>query len=307
MKTTPVTPADLTASVLALPPIARLPDGGINQRESARIVEWLGAGGITTFCYGGIANFFNVRLSEYPALLDLIETIAPPDAWVIPSIGPDYGKAMDQIDILRGRDFPTAMLLPFSPVMPAGVATGLRRMADALRRPLMLFFQSADYLKPKDLASLVADGVVCTVEFGVHGTSATENPFLTELLDLIGDASHVIDARGEPSIVTTARFGLRGFTSGMSVIAPHISTAILAAVGSGDLARAAELREHFVPLGLLRAAHSFQAVLQVAVGLGGIADAGPIGPFYADITDPVILREIEQATLALKAADLSVR
>ena len=306
MKTTPVTPADLIASVLALPPIARLPDGRINQPGSARLVEWLEAGGITTFCYGGIANFFNARVSEYSALLDLIETIAPADAWVIPTIGPDFGKAMDQIAILKGRDFPTAMLLPFSPVMPAGVASGLRRMADAFGRPLMLFFQSADYLKPNDLAALVADGVVCTIEFGIHGTSATENPFLSELLDLVGDASHIIDARGEPSIVTTASFGLKGFTSGMSVIAPRISTAILAAVKAGDLKEAARLREHFVPLGVLRAAHSFVAVLQAAVGLAGIVEAGPIGPFYADITDPAILREIERVSNVLKTADATL-
>jgi 4-hydroxy-tetrahydrodipicolinate synthase len=306
MKTTPVTPADLIASVLALPPIARLPDGRINKAESSRIVDWLAAGGITTFCYGGIANFFNVRVSEYPALLDLIETIAPSDAWVIPTIGPDFGKAMDQIAILRERDFPTAMLLPFSPVMPAGVASGLRRMADAFGRPLMLFFQSADYLKPNDLAALVSDGVVCTIEFGVHGTGPNENPFLAELLDLVGDASHIIDARGEPSIVSTARFGLKGFTSGMSVIAPRISTAILAAVKSGDLEAAAVLREHFVPLGLLRAAHSFVAVLQAAVGLVGIAEAGPIGPFYADIADPAILREIQQVSTTLKMADAAL-
>ena len=67
---------------------------------------------------------------------DMLTEIAPAGSWMIPSIGADFGKAMDQIAILKDYAFPTAMLLPMAgPSKPAGVATGLRRLADAFGRP----------------------------------------------------------------------------------------------------------------------------------------------------------------------------
>ena len=36
------------------------------------------------------------------------------DTWVIPSAGPDYGKLDDQATILKGRSFPTVMVLPLA-------------------------------------------------------------------------------------------------------------------------------------------------------------------------------------------------
>ncbi len=80
--------------------------------ETGRLVDWLLAGGVTTFLFGGNANLYNMGVSEFGSLLDLLENVTPEEGWAIPSIGPDYGKALDQIDLLRERDFPTAMVLP---------------------------------------------------------------------------------------------------------------------------------------------------------------------------------------------------
>lgn len=305
MKTSAVTPADLIASVIAIPPLARDAEGQPSATENRKLLAWLAGAGIRSYLYGGIANFFNVRVSEFPSVLDAIEAYAGPDDWVIPSIGPDFGKAMDQVAILKGRDFPTAMLLPFAPVMPAGVATGLRRLADAYGRPLMLFFQSAEYLKPWDIAALLADGVLCTVEFGIHPTATGENPFLAELLQLVGGTSHIIDARGEASIVHTAKYGLRGFTSGMSALAPQLSAALLTAVADGRLDQAAALAEKFLVLAKLRATHSFVSVLYDALRFASIADPGVVGPFYAPITDPTVLAEISEAAIGLKNTSMA--
>jgi 4-hydroxy-tetrahydrodipicolinate synthase len=304
VKTSAVTPMDLVASVISIPPLARGADGRPCLSENRKLLAWLRSAGIHSFLYGGIANFFNMSVTEFPSVLDAIETFAGPEDWMIPSIGPDFGKAMDQVAILKGRDFPTAMLLPFAPVMPAGVATGLRRLAEAYGRPLMLFFQSADYLKPRDIAALLADGILCTVEFGVRPTASGQNPFLHELLDLVGDTSHIIDARGESSIHDTARFGLKGFTSGMSALAPHLSTAVLKAVVAGELGKAASLVQSFAAISDLRATYSFVSVLYDALRFADIADPGVVGPFYAPITDPVVLARIKKESIMLKCANL---
>jgi dihydrodipicolinate synthase/N-acetylneuraminate lyase len=305
MKTSPVTPADLASSIIALPPIARKPSGALNAAENVKIIEWLDAAGVATFMYGGVANLFNAALSDYGAILDLMESIAPKRAWVVPAIGADFGKAWDQIDILRGRDFPTAILLPFAPVQSQGVATGLRRLSDRFGRPLMVFYKSADYLTAADAAALLSDGVLCCVEYGIAADEQGEFPYLAELLDKTGGAERIIDGAGEKSIFATAPLGLRGYTSGSGLIAPHLSIAILKAVARGDGATTAALCARFAPFETLRALHSPIPVVHEAVRLAGIADTGPLGPFFEPLVDPAVVEPIALAALALKAASLA--
>jgi dihydrodipicolinate synthase/N-acetylneuraminate lyase len=305
VKTTPVTPADLLRCPLALPPMACTEAGEIAASEQRKILAWLRAGGITSFLYGGCANFFNASVRQYAATLDLIEGLAHPDDWVIPTIGPDFGKAMDQIEILKGRDFPSAMLLPLSPVTATGVATGLRRLSDAIGRPLMVFFKSPDYVHAADLAAMIKDGVLCCVEYGIGGSTDKPEPFLADLLERAGNADAIIDGAGERTITLHARFGLKGYTSGSGVVAPHLSMALLNAVKRGDLAEADRIRDHFLELEGLRQAYVPIPVLHDAVRLAGIADTGPIGPFFSNTSDESVLRSIAAAATKLRGASLA--
>jgi 4-hydroxy-tetrahydrodipicolinate synthase len=279
--------------------------GEIATLEQAKILAWLRAGGITTFLYGGCANFFNASVRQYAATLDVVEGLALPADWVIPTIGPDFGKAMDQIEILKGRDFPSAMLLPVSPVTAAGVATGLRRLSDAVGRPLMVFFKSPDYVRAADLAAMIRDGVLCCVEYGIGGSTDTPEPFLADLLDRAGNADSIIDGAGERTITLHARFGLKGYTTGSGVVAPHLSMALLNAVRRGDLTEADRLREYFLELEGLRQAHAPIPVLHDAVRLAGIADTGPIGPFFSNTSDEGVLRSIAAAATRLRGSSLA--
>lgn len=304
MKTTPVTPADLRASVLALPPIANDAQGRPSVSGNRAISEWLQSAGVSTFLYGGCANFFNAPVHAYGELLDLIAAPARAGDWVIPTIGPDYGKARDQIAVLRERSFPTAMLLPLQQADAVGVATGLLRLSDLYGRPLMVFFKSPDYVRAKDLAGLLADGVLCCVEYGIVGEREPE-PFLQDLLAATGDASRIIDGLGERTVVGNARHGLRGFTTGSGLIGPHLSMALLKALQADDIATAAALREHFLPLEQLRQRHGPIPVLHEAVRLADIADTGPIGPFFSNPTDAAVLAELSEAVRKLKALSVA--
>jgi dihydrodipicolinate synthase/N-acetylneuraminate lyase len=286
--------------------MARTASGEIALAEQKKILDWLRAGGITTFLYGGCANFFNASVRAYESTLDVVEDLARADDWVIPTIGPDFGKAIDQAEILKSRSFPAAMLLPLAPVTATGVATGLRRLSDTIGKPLMVFFKSADYVRAADLAAMIKDGVLCCVEYGIGGSTDKAEPFLAELLERTGSTDAIIDGAGERTITIHARFGLKGYTSGSGVVAPHLTVALLEALKRGDLERAERLRAPFLELESLRQAHSPIPVLHDAVRLAGIADTGPIGPFFSNVSDDAALRSIAAAARRLKAASLDV-
>ena len=105
--------ADDLRGVFAVPPLARRPDAGrtIDVGENDRLVRHMRAGGITRFLYGGNAFLYHVTLAEYEALLGWLSEF-PSDAWPIPSVGPSYGRAMDQAALLARGRFRCVMALP---------------------------------------------------------------------------------------------------------------------------------------------------------------------------------------------------
>ena len=307
MKTDAVIPADLARSVLAVPPLPRGADGAIHEGETKRLVDWLHSGGVTTYLFGGNANLYNMGVSEFGTLLDVLERISPADGWMIPSFGADYGKSCDQIDMLKHRAFPTAMLLPLTfPATTSGVATGIRKLADRYGKPLIAYVKNEGYVEPRELAALLADGAVCAVKYAVVRKNTAEDALLSSLLDAVGSAERIISGIGErPVIDHLTGFGLNGFTSGSVCIAPHLSTAILLALKQGDVEKAASLREHFIPLEDLRDRHSPIRVLHEAVTLAGISETGPMSPFLSNLDDVAVLTAIRAAAETLRAASVA--
>jgi len=307
VKNSPVTPDDLGRSVIAVPPLALTADLTPDQNENRKILEHLHAGGVTSYLYGGNANFFAVPLSGYTAILDMLEEITPAGAWTIPSIGADYGKALDQVRMLKDRPFPTAMLLPMqAPVTPEGVATGVRRLADALGRQLIVYVKFEKYLTPALLQKLHDDGVVCSIKYAIERPDPLVDDFLRELVDRVGTERLVSGIGERPVIDHLGHFGLKCFTSGSVCIAPRISMAFLDAVRRGDMGGARALWEKFVPIEDLRDVHSPIRVLHEAVRLAGIAETGPMSPLLSNITDPAICAEIESAARGLFEANAAL-
>ena len=156
-----ITPEVLVNSVIAVPPLARDEDLKVCPIENAKIMRHLEAGGVRTLLYGGNAMFYHIGLGEYAETLAMLQDHAGGDTTVVPSVGPAYGTSMDQAAILRGFDFPTAMVLPARDIAtPAGCATGVRKLAEAYGKPIVLYIKFEEYLEPKDAKSLVEDGIV---------------------------------------------------------------------------------------------------------------------------------------------------
>ncbi len=303
MKTQPITPRDLSASVLAVPPLARNVDLSLARAANAALIRHIEAGGITTLLYGGNANFYHVGAAEYPALLDFLAETAAPGTWVIPSVGPGFGKMMDQAAVLRGRSFPTVMVLPHTaPMTPAGVETGLRRFAAAFGRPIIVYIKADGHLTPEAVKRLCDDGLVAAVKYAIVREDPRKDAFLAKLVELV-DRRLVLSGIGErPAVVHLRDFGLGGFTTGSGCVAPRASMALLRALQAGDHARAEALRAAFIPLEDLRDAHSPIRVLHEAVRLAGIADTGPILPLLSNL-DPQHHAAVEKAARELLARD----
>ena len=243
MKTTPVTPQDFTRSVVAVPPLCMRPDGMPCAVENRRLIEFLSAAGIATFVYGGNANLFHLSCSEFAATLEQAVAAVPEEAWLLPSIGPDFGKARDQIAILRAHRFPAAMLLPgSSPSTFSGVADGVRRLADALGAPLVLYLKSETYIAVDSLQALMREGKVCGVKYAVPRSDPSVDDYLKRLVESCG-AENLISGFGErPAVAHCRSFGIKAFTSGLVCIAPHLSFRLL-----GALARGRRPNENKVP------------------------------------------------------------
>ena len=303
MKTTPVTPADLSASVLAVPPLARRADLSLNPEANRALIRHLEAGGVTTLMYGGNANFYHLPLSEYAATLDFLAEAAGAGSWVIPSAGADYGKLMDQAAILRGRDFPTAMALPFgNPSNDSGVATALRRFADRLGKPVIAYVKGLGYIEPATLGQLAKDGVICAIKYAIVRDDPRKDAYLDELVQHVS-RDMIISGIGErPAVAHLRDFGLKCFTSGSVCVAPHGSTRILALLKAKRWDEAEKIRAAYIPLEDQRDARGPIRVLHDAVTLAGIADMGPILPMISNL-DAAERSAVQPAAAALLAHD----
>jgi dihydrodipicolinate synthase/N-acetylneuraminate lyase len=291
---------DLTKSVLAVPPLARNADLSLNVEANRALIRHLERGGVSTLMYGGNANLYNVAASEYPRLLDLLLNAASADTWIIPAVGPDFGKMSDQCAALRERPFPTAMVLPASGAFTvSGAADGIRRFAEAFGRPAIAYVKSSDYLAPDALAQLMDEGAITAIKYAIVRENPADDPFLDALVKQV-DRARIISGIGErPAISHWKNFGLRAFTSGSVSIAPHVSMALLEALKVGDLAKAESIREKFLPFETLRDTINPIRVLHDGVTLAGIADMGPILPLLSNL-DAASRERVAPVVRALK-------
>jgi dihydrodipicolinate synthase/N-acetylneuraminate lyase len=276
----------------------------IDREQNAKLLAHLRSGGVRTFMYGGNANLYNMGVSEFGELLELLQSLAQDGDWMIPSVGSDFGKAMDQVAIAKKYPFPTVMVLPHRfPANPAGIATGYRKIADAYGKPVIAYVKDDGFIEAKELHKLYKDGAICAVKYAIVRADDAPDPFLEEVLSGI-DKSRVISGIGErPAIYHLTKFGLACFTSGSVCVAPRQSMSLLAALRHNNVAEAQRIRSKFIPLEDLRDGISPLRVLHEAVRLAGICDTGPMLPFLSNVTDANQVSKIERAAKDLLAAN----
>ncbi|MGH8779808.1 dihydrodipicolinate synthase family protein [Paraburkholderia sp.] len=282
MNISPLSESEFAATVMAVPPLARRTDFTLDAQQNRKLIRHIEAGGVRTLLYGGNANLYHVPVSEYRELLDLLADSAGPNTRVIPAIGPDYGKMLDEARILSTTSYRTAMVLPLAGfTTPQGIEDGLTRIADIAGIPLTLYIKHEDYVDVDTLARLVDRGTLIAVKYAIVREHPEHDDYLRRLLQSVSP-SRVISGMGErPALVHLRDFGLAAWTTGSGCIAPHAVTALLRAVKTGQSDQAQRLYDAFMPLETLRDKISLIRVLHDAVTFSKIADMGPLLPLLS--------------------------
>lgn len=302
MLTSPFSIEQLRESVIAVPPLARDANHQVSAAENTKIIRFLEDGGVRSLLYGGNAVFYHIRLSEYASVLQMLAEAAGDQTVVVPAIGPAFGFASDQVEVLKEFDFPTVMLLPSRDVVDqAGIAAGVRRLADQLGKPLVLYLKFDQWLDPKYIQMLEADGAISWIKYAVVLDDPAEDDYLSSVLDVF-PKERVISGIGEqPAIVHMQDFGVAGFTSGCVCVAPEQSMRMMHAIQSGDIESAEVIRKWFCPLEDLRNEINPIRVLHHAVAEAGIADVGPLPPMLSDLSSDVVA-QIRTAVETMRAS-----
>jgi dihydrodipicolinate synthase/N-acetylneuraminate lyase len=277
--------------VYAVPPLPRNPDGRrtLNFDAAESVASHVERGGITRYLYGGNAFLYHITLGEYEALLGWLAGFAEP-RWAIPSVGPSFGRAIDQSRLLRRHSFRSVMVLPCGdPRDASGMETGLREIADACGVPLIVYVKSEDgFGSDREqgldaIGRLVDDGVAVAIKYAVVRDDPRDDDYLNGLLRRV-DRRRVISGMGErPAVVHLRDFGLGGLTTGSGCLAPRRCSELFAASRRKDWTRAEACRAPFMPLEDLRDAWGPARVLHHASELAGIAPSGPIPPYVSPL------------------------
>ena len=286
MNTNPITPEMLASSVIAVPPLARDAELKVCATENAKVIRHLEAGGVRTLLYGGNAVFYHITLAEYADTLAMLQENAGAETTIIPSVGPAFGTSLDQAAVLRDFDFPTAMVLPACDIAtPEGVATGIRKFAEAYGKPIVLYIKFEGYLEPEHARALMDDGVVNWIKYAIVRDNPAQDDYLRQLVDLVDPKSIVSGIGEQPAIVHLRDFGVQSFTSGCVCVAPSLSMKMLVALKAGDFNAAESIRQTFEPLEHIRNAINPIRVLHTALAGAGITNTGPILPLLHEVTD----------------------
>ena len=63
--------------------------------ENRKLISHLEKGGVRVLLYGGNANLYNIAVSEYPKLLEVLAEESGSETLIVPSVGPFYGNIID--------------------------------------------------------------------------------------------------------------------------------------------------------------------------------------------------------------------
>jgi dihydrodipicolinate synthase/N-acetylneuraminate lyase len=277
--------------VFSVPPLPRKRDAkrSLDFDAAECVARHIEAGGITRYLYGGNAFLYHMTLEEYDALLGWLSGFGS-SRWAIPSLGPSFGRAVDQTRLVRRHAFRTAMMLPCGDPRDArGMEAGIREVADAAGMPLILYLKSEDGFGSDREAGLdavgrlIKDGVAVAIKYAVVRDDPAHDAYLDGLLRRV-ERSRVVSGIGErPAVVHMRDFGLPGFTTGSGCIASALCSALFDACRAKNWNEAEAIRARFIPFEDLRDAWGPARVLHHGTELSGIAPTGPIPPFVSPL------------------------
>lgn len=296
--------------LFAVPPLPRKHDARrtLDVDNAEAVARHIEAGGIRNLLYGGNAFLYHATQDDFETMVGWLAQM-PAARVPIPSIGPSFGRALDQARLLARHRFAAAMMLPCGdPRDPAGLEAGYREIAQAAGIPLIIYLKSEDAFGPdkasglEAIGRLVESGVAAAVKYAVVLPDPKSDSYLGALLWRVDKAS-VISGMGErPAIAHLQHFHLGGMTTGSGCVAPRTCKAFFDSCRRADWGTAEELRSAFMPLEDLRDAWGPARVLHQATELANIARTGPIPPYVSPLTEAQV-KQLAPVARALREHD----
>lgn len=307
MSQSTIAPAEYAGSVVAVPPIALTADGDVTEAANAKLMAHIAEGGISTLLYGGNANLYHFNRRQFLAALDALFGACPATARILFSIGPAFGQATDQLDEIHRVGCRNVMLLPTAfPSDPAGVAAGVRRIADRLGFGLVLYIKRENYIDPEALARLVEEGSINFVKYAVEREDASQDRYLDLILQAVGPKM-VASGMGETPIADhIGRRGMATFTSGAVCIAPATCNELLRLYRAGEHDEADRQNEPFLRFERLRMRHGGIQLLHDAVGMADLGNFGPMLPMMTNLP-PAARDEVAAVVAEIVKAEAATR
>jgi dihydrodipicolinate synthase/N-acetylneuraminate lyase len=301
-----LSPADFAGTVVAVPPIALDTDMQVNGEANAALARHILAGGVDILLYGGNANLYHYASSAYEQALGMM-TALDGRARIVTSIGPDFGKMMEQAPAVERSGIKNVMLLPVAfPADSHGVGAGVRRIAERLGFGVILYLKRDGYVRPETLAELVAEGAVRFVKYAVERPDPADDGYLDDVLAAIGK-DLVASGMGETPIADHIRVrALTTYTSGAVCIAPAAAMRLLNLYRGARRSEADAAIQPFLAFEQLRARLGGIQVLHDAVTASGIADMGPLMPMVSNIQSR-FMEEVRASATTLVAAEAAAR
>lgn len=279
------------SGVFAAPPLARRSDNwALDWTESGKVVEHLLEGGVSRVYYGEHAQLQHLTLGQYRDLLAWLDDFSD-ELTVIPGLGPPFGRAYQQAEVLSQHSFPCAAVLPVRDDRdPAGMELGYRKLAERAEMPLLVVIRDVDDWgrEPHEVADRLErmreDELVAAVSFAIPPTGARAAPLLRALGSRLSDLP-LLGGLGEHFARSyLVDHDLPGFISPAACLAPRLCRKFYLALDGEDRVAADSLASNFEPLRQLSEAWGSVGVHHAAIHLAGIADMGPVLPYLSGLT-----------------------
>lgn len=254
----------------------------VDLRGVRRNVKYLLAAGVNYImpeCGTGLV--YDASLEEYEAVVGTFVEAAAGRAWIVPGIGPGYGRSFEMGRIARSLAVDGVMVMPVvGPASAGGVRQGLAEICQAVELPVVLYQRRLDIMPVEDVVELCRMDEVVGLKYAVDDLEA-----FRRIVDKAGTSAAMVCGMAEDPATEYMQNGAVGFSSGMANFVPHLSLALHRAGVAGDAGEAGRLRELMVPFEDFRGedgARYSGSALHAAMDIAGLA-GGPVIPFAEDV------------------------
>lgn len=231
----------------------------------------------------GTGQAYDADLVEYEAVVGTFLEAAGDDAFVVPGIGPGYGRSLEMGHIARSLGAAGVMIMPVvGPGSARGVRQGLAEIAKAVQLPTMLYQRRLDLMPVDDTIELCKHDEIAGLKYSVDDLAA-----FAKIREGAGDRAAMVCGMAEEPCLDYLEAGAIGFSSGMANFVPALSLRILKSYRDGNLEEAKRIQDLMIPFedfrGECQAKYSTSA-LHAGMNHAGLA-GGPVIPFSEDVAE----------------------